>query len=88
VAWSAAQPRRRRAVATVFGLLIALNVFQTYQYVRGYIHWDGMTRATYWAVFLRPSIPTEELEQIQAGWDREMPRVPRDSRNRLLGRSP
>ena len=64
-------------MTSVFALLITLNVFQTYQYVRGYIHWDGMTKATYWAVFLRPWIPPDEFREIQAGWDLELPRLPR-----------
>jgi hypothetical protein len=31
--------------------LVALNCFQTYQYKKGIIHWDSMTKAEYIAVF-------------------------------------
>ncbi len=76
VAWGSEETRRRRIINTVFAVLIGLNLFQTYQYVRGYIHWDGMTRETYWAVFLRPTIPPDEFEDIRQGWDLELPRLP------------
>ena len=76
VAWGTTSSRRRRATFGAIGLLVALNLFQTYQYVRGYIHWDGMTRATYWSVFLRPSIPAAELDVIRSQLDADWPRRP------------
>jgi len=41
-----------------------------------YIRWDGMTKATYWAVFLRPYIPEAELAVIREDLDLEFPRSP------------
>ena len=35
----------------VFSFLIGLNIFQTYQYDNGIIHYQSMTRKAYWAVF-------------------------------------
>jgi hypothetical protein len=70
--------RRRRRVWGVISVLAALNVFQTYQYVMNYIRWDGMTRETYWAVFLRPYIPEAEMAAIREDLDLEQPRSPRE----------
>jgi len=33
---------------------IGLNIFQSYQYKAGIIHWNAMSRQAYWAVFLVP----------------------------------
>ncbi len=41
----------RIAATAIAGFLIVLNVFQTYQYSRGVIHFDRMTRDYYWRVF-------------------------------------
>jgi hypothetical protein len=38
-------------------LLITLNIFQTYQYSMGLLHWNGMSREGYWAIFGRVSRP-------------------------------
>lgn len=76
-AWAAAGRRRLATVGSAVGLLVALNVFQTYQYVMVYIHWDGMTEETYWSVFLRPVIPAAEMERIREGLDRSDSRGPR-----------
>lgn len=44
-------------------VLVALNQFQTYQYRKGIIHWDSMTRSAYWAVFGRTQKPAN-FEQL------------------------
>jgi hypothetical protein len=36
--------------------LISLNIFQTRQYYRGVIHWDAMSKYTYWDSFFRTKI--------------------------------
>lgn len=36
---------------TICSLLIILNIFQTYQYSMGLIHWSRMTKEFYWKVF-------------------------------------
>lgn len=71
LAWGAGTRARRRISVTAFALLVALNLFQTYQYVQTYIRWDGMSRASYWAVFLRPYIPRAELETIHRELNQE-----------------
>lgn len=38
-------------IGVIVALLVVLNVFQTYQRKRGYIHHDSMTKAAYWAIF-------------------------------------
>jgi hypothetical protein len=55
---------RRRVVGAVFGVLVGLNLFQTVQYRLQFIRWDGMTAASYGAVFLRPRVSGEKLERI------------------------
>lgn len=39
-------------LSTVIILGVALNIFQSYQYHKGIIHWDSMTWEWYWKVFL------------------------------------
>lgn len=34
-------------------LLVSLNLFQTFQYHRGYIQFDSMSKAAYWDIFLK-----------------------------------
>lgn len=57
---------RRRLLQAAAGvllpLLIALNMFQSYQSYKNVIHWDGMTRAYYFRVFLKTK-ETEEDKQ-------------------------
>lgn len=55
---------RRLLLALLMSGCIVLNLFQTYQYKKGIIHWAGMTKAVYWKVFGRINIPPEELERI------------------------
>jgi hypothetical protein len=43
---------------------IFLNLFQTFQFKRACIRWNGMTQEMYWRVFLRANIPDEEKNQI------------------------
>jgi hypothetical protein len=38
-------------------LLIALNIFQTNQYQKAIMHWDGMTAKAYWSIFLKMEKP-------------------------------
>ncbi|MFC2114974.1 hypothetical protein ACFLTU_00765 [Bacteroidota bacterium] len=43
----------RIMIGVLFAFLVFLNIFQTYQYKAGLIHWVGMTKASYWTIFLR-----------------------------------
>ena len=81
LAWAGGKARRMGSARTLVGMavavFVALNLFQTYQYVRTYIRWDGMTRDTYWSVFLRPVVPPAELRARETEFDLEPPREPR-----------
>lgn len=46
-------------------LLIYLNLFQSWQYSKGYIHYDGMTWEGYKTVFLKDHTPYGYWEQLQ-----------------------
>lgn len=52
---------RRKLVKFLFYFVvvffIALNLFQTFQYKRGKLHYDSMTKDLYWAIFLRWEYP-------------------------------
>jgi hypothetical protein len=41
-------------IVAAFVALIAFNQFQLWQYRHALIHWDSMTKETYWNVFLKP----------------------------------
>lgn len=56
--------RRKSAVPKIlvmilWGALIYLSGFQTWQYKKGLIHWDAMTKEAYWAVFLKTQKPAD-----------------------------
>jgi hypothetical protein len=42
----------------------ALSLFQTMQYRRGIVHWDSMTKETYWKIFGQPNYPPGYSESI------------------------
>jgi len=44
---------RRIVLGLVLSFLVLLNVFQTYQYNSVLIHWNSMTKKSYWTIFLR-----------------------------------
>jgi hypothetical protein len=46
-------------------LLIALNILQTYQYDRSIIHFDGMTRTSYWSVFGKIEAPDDWWDHLR-----------------------
>ena len=41
-------------------MFIGLNLFQTIQKRRNIIHWDGMTKASYWRFFYYPKMYNQE----------------------------
>ena len=45
-------------------LLIGLSIFQNYQYREGLIHYHGMTKKTYWGVFLKEKYPPGYWEDL------------------------
>jgi len=58
ITWSLGRNKMWKYLGISFvGLLILLNVFQTWQYSKGLIHWVGMTRETYQLTFLRTNDP-------------------------------
>lgn len=61
----ATQANKTVKVATfsVLGIIVALNLFQCYQYSKNIIHWDKMTAKYYFKVFLKTKA-TEEDKQL------------------------
>lgn len=49
----------------VYSFLIYLNLFQTYQYSRGIIHHDAMTKEAYQIVFLKKAPLSKEVEAFK-----------------------
>tara|TARA_R110002050_G_scaffold221441_1_gene357320 strand:+ start:119035 stop:120369 length:1335 start_codon:yes stop_codon:yes gene_type:complete len=45
--------------------LVGLNLFQTMQYRRGIVHWDSMTKETYFLIFGNPNYPVGYAESIK-----------------------
>jgi hypothetical protein len=54
----------RYTVIGLSALFVLLNIFQTYQYKRGIIHYDSMTREKYWAVFLKLGDETRQSDHF------------------------
>lgn len=52
------------AAGLLLSLLIALNMFQSYQSYKNIIHWDGMTRAYYFRVFLKTKVTEEDKQYL------------------------
>jgi len=51
--------RRLKKIGLVIISLIVIpftfvNIFQTYQYHCGFLHYDGMTKESYWYIFMKP----------------------------------
>lgn len=54
----------KMAVAMPAVFFIFLNLFQTYQYREGIIHYDRMGAKAYWIVFLKPSLTPDEWKEL------------------------
>ncbi len=48
---------------SLIGAFISLNIFQSYQYYTGAIHWGSMTREAYWDSFLRKE-PSDDFYSL------------------------
>lgn len=48
--------------------IVYLNIFQTEQYKQGRIHWNGMSKETYWMVFGREDFTDEEVKYLKKKW--------------------
>lgn len=61
-------PRRelRWAAAGLLGFLVVLNLFQTFQFSRGVIHYDSMTAQAYWRAFGRDSRSPTQAQELLA----------------------
>ena len=63
-----ARNKRKKAMAISLSCILlfffALNLFQTFQYKRGIIHFDSMTEKSYWAVFGKVKVDGEEWRKI------------------------
>lgn len=54
----------RITIIVVVFVLIKLNLFQSWQYRWGIIHWSGMNKSAYKFVFLRDRLEKEELDYL------------------------
>ena len=50
---------------SLVGFLLFLNLFQTYQYRKGIIHYDSMTKEAYWGVFLKKHHPHDYYQLLE-----------------------
>jgi hypothetical protein len=51
---------------SLLGLFVALNLFQTFQYGRGILHYDSMTERAYWNAFGRDRRSPTQLQELLA----------------------
>lgn len=54
----------RITMALIITLTLSLNLFQTYQYTKGILHYDGITQQAYWNVFLKTERPPHFYEML------------------------
>ena len=53
-------------LAGVLVFTIVLNLNQFTQYTLGMLHWDSMTKASYWSIFMKATPPDNFQELIEA----------------------
>lgn len=77
--------RRSYASAALVCLLIVFNLFQTWQYKNGLIHFDDMTRASYFKGLFQTKASSEWYDLLRAyQWDRRMEGKPQIEYSRRL----
>lgn len=54
----------RSAFMSLVIILVTLNIFQTFQYSIGVIHWDSMTKKSYWDTYVRTKVSPAHYEQL------------------------
>ena len=59
------------AASSIALLLVALNLFQSYQFSLGIIHFDRMTSAYYWRSFGKLKVTDEDRKLLRYGTDEE-----------------
>lgn len=57
--------KRKGIAALLIIFFVSFNLFQTFQYRKTLIHWDSMTKAAYWAIFLKTNFPENYGELIE-----------------------
>ncbi|MFN8393836.1 MAG: hypothetical protein U0176_04095 [Bacteroidia bacterium] len=66
-AWNALNHRAYRiAAVSVVGFFIVLNLFQTFQFSRGVIHYDSMSARAYWNAFGRDRRSPTQAQELEA----------------------
>jgi len=60
---------RTLSISVIF-VLILFTQIQTYQYVKGYIHWSKMNKDWYWDYFLRVD---KVIDRANKPWETDMP---------------
>lgn len=59
----------KTGISVVLVLLLALNLFQTWQFARGIIHSELMTKEYYKAIFLKTRTPANAKSLLEENWD-------------------
>lgn len=68
---------KRMIFYPVIGLLIALNLFQTWQYKNGLIHYDDMSKEAYFAGFFQTKSSIEWMDKLKPyDWERRIKGLP------------
>ena len=53
----------RLGSAVLVGFMLLLNLHQTWQFNLGMLHWDSMTKDSYWSIFLK-DVPPDNFQQL------------------------
>lgn len=56
--------KRKVSISALVGLVVGLNLFQSYQYSQSIIHWDRMDKTYYWRVFGKTHITDEDTKYL------------------------
>jgi hypothetical protein len=56
--------------STLLILLLALNMFQSYQFSKNILSYDYMTAKYYWSVFLKQNVTEEDMKYLMTGEER------------------
>jgi hypothetical protein len=67
IAWTLKRKRILRVSITfIFSFLLLFGLFKNWQYKKGMIHYDGMTKQAYWSIFLNTELPQGYYDMIKS----------------------
>lgn len=73
----------KKIIYAIVAICIALNLFQTWQYKNGLIHYDDMSRKAYFKGFLQTKANDEWLDLLEPyDWDRRLQNLPQIEYNK------